>query len=759
MSNLALNYKKEEINEGLTLKVLRPIGEELGIKRWKYLNKPELLEAILKAFPSDLVEEEIKIEKIEAAPSFMYTNREGAFIKANSTIVETENGEEKSVFVKSALTDEEAFFFEYEENRRVAKLFQKDMWKIIPIIREFYYDSDEGEWSFRYKATSYSPMVQLFEEYKGNDIKKVDIFGVKVDLGDRYRYYDSIISVRTPGNTSEMQKISSNGFYVEDKTIVLDPDAINTAEFFKAACWGPSGEKKGAKYFFRSKNNKDSIMRVFNKLDSLTGYAFTDEYTKEVDVKKLMKDISRWGNYTTNMKVAYKINLSTDYIVYVNRPKETIKSKEDFDKKTLEELKKVGIDFGSNLTDGKNYLDAFEMAKQVSKELGIKFKKALKIVRRWGVQNRCDFMNTKCQAEMLDTKEMKHQLKMFKKLYGSNVQVIGNPKGYCKMIVDEDGAKMISDIKGDETLTVWVMAIAGASESSTSNQMLAKCLAKDYDKTIELSKELLNKHLMETFKGNLSNSYSHPKKGALNNIAALGDPKEGLFDFFLMKGSAINLSAVAKKIWGKDKIHMDSIYNHAMFDDAWNISGGRIDRVLKLKAVRGKSTVEAFSYDVIKKYYKEIAEIENSNMTDVEKEEALDELLTATVIKYPSAGVEEFLAIRYLTLTEYIAKINAALIAASITDEKEAELIRGRYLNLPFGETLFAGYNFIKQKLAGMDIDYDGIVAVLDKYKWILFESDIDVITFIDYFEESKADYSVFNESEESSLNLSDVEL
>lgn len=71
----------------------------------------------------------------------------------------------------------------------------------------------------------------------------------------------------------------------------------------------------------------------------------------------------------------------------------------------------------------------------------------------------------------------------------------------------------------------------------------------------------------------------------------------------------------------------------------------------------------------------EISKIENDNeMTAEAKEAALDELLTAIIVKYPSAGVEESLAVRYLTLEEYKNKVDTAL--ENIPEEDEKNIIK-----------------------------------------------------------------------------------
>ena len=60
----------------------------------------------------------------------------------------------------------------------------------------------------------------------------------------------------------------------------------------------------------------------------------------------------------------------------------------------------------------------------------------------------------------------------------------------------------------------------------------------------------------------------------------------------------------------------------------------------------------------------------------------------------------------------------------------------------PFGVTIFASFNFIKNKLAGMDVDFDAILAIFDNIKNVLLnELAESILTYIDYFDKTNANY------------------
>ena len=114
-------------------------------------------------------------------------------------------------------------------------------------------------------------------------------------------------------------------------------------------------------------------------------------------------------------------------------------------------------------------------------------------------------------------------------------------------------------------------------------------------------------------------------------------------------------------------------------------------------------------------------------------------------MKYPRAGAEEFLGLRYLTLKEWRNRVKIALdtMKENNASDKLMDHFKQYCNQIPYGVTLFAAYNFIKNKLAGMDVDFDATLAIFDDAKEILInEFAVNRLTYIDYKDKTNADYS-----------------
>ena len=103
-----------------------------------------------------------------------------------------------------------------------------------------------------------------------------------------------------------------------------------------------------------------------------------------------------------------------------------------------------------------------------------------------------------------------------------------------------------------------------------------------------------------------------------------------------------------------------------------------------------------------------------------------------------------------------------ALLNLNKDKEKDKEFVEGLIShiesycqNISYGVTVFAAFNFIKNKLAGMDVDFDAILAILDSIKTILLNREaMNILTYIDYFDESELDYSDWAEVKEVKFNF-----
>ena len=312
------------------------------------------------------------------------------------------------------------------------------------------------------------------------------------------------------------------------------------------------------------------------------------------------------------------------------------------------------------------------------------------------------------------------------------------------MIVDADGAKLVNEkaLREDSPIIdVYTLAVAKASNSRTSGQMIVKALEVDEAATVRRMEELINLAMNKAIYDKINAKFS-PRKGISHNTGALLGEKAFLKENWLYNVIK-DLATFAKSACADMKMELESIYNHAMFDSVFVNSCGLVHHVLKIKDCGERGLlIETFSKDVIIYYEEAIAAIENDpDLSDEEKERKLDNLLSAEIIKYPSAGANEFLAVRYLTLKEWNKRKQEAIDEAKSKNAFNwtIKMLKDYLDNIPFGVTVYAAFNFIKNKLAGMDVDFDATLAIFDEIKNILLTEDAEnILTYIDYFDENQ---------------------
>lgn len=695
----------------------------------------------------------------------------------NSKLVLVEGKAVKKVF-ETALTEMDKMASDWNKHHAKAKEFLQYRFDNKLVIRKFKINS-KGKVVDQYFGTApngplvretepdkdfYEPKLQIRSAREEGDEEKYYNKSVGFINGQplEYVFYPHIIQVVCPNNELSLD-MSRMGAYLKvgEKVQHHKPTNMEGWTYLPgASTWGPSNEKHASKFFF---DNSKSNEEWWTYVDELTGCGYKYFLGKANAPKKILKNASRLNNYGTTMELIGNIDLTKDYIVVARC---SFEAAEDTDEETTAELKEYGIVFGSNINDGKQYLNASLMAdgRNMTEEEACLM----------APQTRANTVNTKCLSQILLDNGMKMTEMNVKFLYGDEVMVFGNTAGKCMMIVDDDGAKLpnIEALQNNCTIKVYGLAIAKASNSRTSGQMIAKLLDKNMPKAIErlinLAKEAVNEQAVKQMNGSF-----YPAAGTVANTAAvLG--KAALLDEGYAKALLDETTKFTKSAIAETKINLNSVYNHAMFDDIFVMSRGYIEHILGIKDCgQYGHLVEVFSKDVLVYFKDEIEEIENNSLlSEKEREAALDNLLSSFIIKYPSAGAEEYLGVRYLTLREWRQRCSKALkkaedkILNDLTDtlladslekvegedvteetitEGEAliEHIKWYMNNIPFGVTLFAAFNFIKNKLAGMDVDFDAILAIFDECKEILLTEDaLNVLTFIDYEDLNKRDYS-----------------
>ena len=668
--------------------------------------------------------------------------------------VKLNNG--KAVFVNE-MNEYEAMTLEFQRHARIAKRLLQAKYDTKCVIRKININRNGRVVKDYMGTTSNSPMINMtlvdtnfvgdvaIENHKNDTMYTVKINGTKTN----YHFYPEVIQVTFPSNSGQLD-MTRRGAYIKlgERVRYTAPADMEGWTFLPgASVWGPSNEKAANKFFFADTRSNETW---WTKIDELTGNGYSYFLASKQPAKKILKNTSRLNLFGTTMERFGQIDLRHMNIVVADC---SFNAVADITPEQAAKLLERGMDFGTNINDGKNYL----LVNLLADTLNIPVEEAIK----YAIQNRENYLCTKCLGQLFMEDQMAQIKENVIALYGTeNVNVYGNVNGPTALIVDGDGAKLVNRDAleaGDVVIDCYGLAIAKASNSRTSGQLIAKMLEKNYDVAVERLQELMKEAFTDQVSDKLYNSKFNPKLGLTNNTAAvLGElavNDEGFMWTTLRESATFAKSALADM-----KINLNSIYNHAMFDDCFVQSCGMVDHILGLKDC-GKygKLVEVFSLDTLVYFAEEIQAIENNDaLTDAEKEAELDALLSAVVIKYPSAGAEEYLGVRYLTLKEWRERCAKALAKMEgKASEKQIDHMK-QYMNqIPFGVTLYASFNFIKNKLAGMDVDFDATLAIFDEMKAILInEASRNILTYIDYEDESKADYSAVEAEKRADLRF-----
>jgi hypothetical protein len=209
---------------------------------------------------------------------------------------------------------------------------------------------------------------------------------------------------------------------------------------------------------------------------------------------------------------------------------------------------------------------------------------------------------------------------------------------------------------------------------------------------------------------------------------ALGE--EAFSNKVLLEGMIDDSFKYIQSAIAKDKLTIPALYSHMMFDATYALSNGLITGIL---GITEGGFVEAFSADICKQYAKEIKAIEDAvdagQITEEEAEAKLFALLSGTVIKYPSAGPREYELIVYKTRRQIENAIQTKVAELELNNNDEAvELaneLQEYFDNTPWGTTVYAPVNSMKNKLAGADCDFDATMCDMSDLKWILINERI----------------------------------
>ena len=515
---------------------------------------------------------------------------------------------------------------------------------------------------------------------------------INVD-GQKYIFCTSLITVECEDAT-EINRMAADGFVYNDVV-------------YRVAGSSPSNEKHATKFYYKVTEEIDTELKAFNIMDSVAGNVFSAKFAKLMSGKEITKMNTRLGNYLTTMLSLAQIDLRKDYIAVVDG---SIAGAHDFDEATREQMNKVGVEIDNNINDGANYY-ATDVIVEMAANVGVKMthKDALKVA----VQNRATYLTGKTMSRTLTKEQLVRVAK------ANNAKFYGNRNGRLLAIFDTDGAKLVNYAAleaGTAVIDVYVMAIAKASTVRTSGQHLIKYMAVDKEATIDFMKKTLNGKLDKFFLDKLNNEAMMDSVNA-RLISALGE--DAVRNTALMETMINDTIKYAQSAIAKTKVDIDGVYSHMMFDLSYALTNGRVNGVL---GITKDGFVEAYSEDVLRMYKDEIAAIENNKeLTEEEMDAQLFNLLSGVVIKYPSAMPKEYEIIVYLTRKQLMRKIKQVT-----KDNKDRETLREYFNNTPYGCTVYAPINAMKNKLAGADVDFDATMCDMSELKFILINKRLE---------------------------------
>ena len=593
----------------------------------------------------------------------------------------------------------------FAANQAMRNAVVKALYSKSIVIRKFKVTKDlEGNVnaSFVYGTIGQNPVAEAFgldydvrinnlpvEVKDMNDnvkAQKINVDGIK------YVFCSSLITIECDDD-AEINNMAADGFIFNDNV-------------YRVAGSSPSNEKHSVKFYYKVSQEVDTELKAFNIMDDVSGNVFSAKFAKLLSGKDVVKMNTRLGNYLTTMLSLTQIDLKTDYIALVDG---SIAGADDFDEETKKQMKEVGIKIDSNINDGANYY-ATDVIVDMAANVGVKIshKDALKVA----VQNRATYLTGKTMSRTLTQKQLVRIAK------ANNATYYGNRNGRLLAVFDTDGAKLVNYKaleEGTAVIDVYVMALAKASTVRTSGQHLIKYMSVDEETTLKFMKKALNGKLDEFFLNKLNDEAAMNSVNA-RLIEALGS--EAVKNTALMETLISDTIKYATSAIAKTKVDIEGVYSHMMFDLSYALTNGRVRGVL---GTTKDGFVEAYSEDVLRMYKDEIAAIENnSELTPEEMDEQLFQLLSGVVIKYPSAMPREYEIIVYLTRKQLMRKIKQVT-----KDNKDRETLREYFNNTPYGCTVYAPINAMKNKLAGADVDFDATMCDMSALKFILIDQRI----------------------------------
>jgi hypothetical protein len=277
--------------------------------------------------------------------------------------------------------------------------------------------------------------------------------------------------------------------------------------------------------------------------------------------------------------------------------------------------------------------------------------------------------------------------------------------------------------------------------------------------------ELVNKHAMLAMDDFVANRAEAEEGGYSVNsrIMAKLTAEEVFEDSYLVESLYSDAMTYARSMIAENKMPLDGVYTHMMFDLTYALVNGAVDSTLRITE---DGFIEAYSRDVLRIYADEIKAIEeNDELTEDEKDEQLFDLLSGIVVKFPSAMPKEYEIIVYQTERQMARKITNL----ELTNEQKKTIV-DYFNNTPYGCTIYSPVNAMKNKLAGADVDFDAAMCDMSEFKFILINQRLEDqetnegfmgdCTFISYKDiDRKAIYDAKQTEEEIFTAYDDIDM
>ncbi len=642
----------------------------------------------------------------------------------------------------------------YAMNKKMREALVNKLYELMPVINKYSFFKDEETNELKYTVelgtSNDSPVIREFglsdKVMKNVKIQETtnnnNTVSRRIDIapGTRYQLSENIILVY--GTKEILAGFTRNGLVI---------DGVR----YEVASVSPSQEKHSCKYFARLTEEVPNQKAVFDKIEKINGYVYTGLFNKTLSGEKILKSNSRLGNYGSNMQLLTEIDLSVYQVAIIHEEKDengkvtkegSITGSYDYTPEVKAVMDKAGICIDNHINDGALYL-SISIVQKIFEALKMDIDRRAALTA--ALQLRIGTVTAKCMSRTLEQEDMMRIAKQY------NAKFYGNPNGEIALLIDEDGAKLINEIDlstGKAILKVYVMAMANASTPHTSGQHLIKYMNVDPARTLEIMDKLTTEALDNYITGQImdgnNNSTVYAKIRSL-----VGE--EALSSRMLMESLIKDTITYATSAVAKNRLAIEGIYSHMMFDLSYALTNGAVDFIL---GINKYGLVEAYSADICKRYAKEIAEIENDpTLSEEEKELKLQAKLSATVVKFPSAGPDEYEVIVYQTENQIKAKIEKAAAG----NNKMKKTLKAYFDNTPWGCTVFAPINTLKNKLAGADVDFDACMSDMSELKHILVEermahpNELGNCTFISYKDIEREEQK--EESIEDELNDLDM--